>query len=123
MGEQANSILDMAMGAVRERVTMVMQQVIENIKDPNTKAEKKRSITVTIEFTPNSERNDVIVSSTVKAKLEATNPITSTFAIGHNMDGELIAAEKTNNLPGQLNLDGGEQKKGIVISLSDVRAI
>lgn len=118
--EEKKSILDMAMGAVQERVTMVMQDVVNNVMDPNTRADKKRVITVQIEFLPNSKRSDIRVSSTVKAKLEPTEPIMSTFALGANQDGEFVAAEMTNNIPGQVGMDGREQESGIVIPLHKI---
>ena len=115
---EETSILRMAMGALEERVNLVMQQVMENIQDPNTRADKKRGITITLEFLPNTERSDIRVTSVVKAKLEPTNPIASTFCLGHDDHGELIAAEMTTSLPGQMRMDGSAQSNGIVIPLT-----
>ena len=36
------SIIDMAHGAFKERADYEMAKILENILDPNTKAEKKR---------------------------------------------------------------------------------
>lgn len=40
------SILEMARGAIAERVDVEMGRVMENIADPNTKSTEKRIITL-----------------------------------------------------------------------------
>lgn len=40
------SIIDMAHGAFKERADYEMAKILENILDPNTKAEKKRTLTI-----------------------------------------------------------------------------
>ena len=57
--EQRNSIMQMAKGAFQERVDYEMARVIDNILDPNTKATAKRKITLTIELTPDDERENI----------------------------------------------------------------
>lgn len=44
------SIIDMAHGAFKERADYEMAKILENILDPNTKAEKKRSLTIQMTF-------------------------------------------------------------------------
>ena len=44
------AILRLANGAMRNQFDRELRRVLENIQDPNTKAEAKRSITVKIEF-------------------------------------------------------------------------
>lgn len=115
--EERKSILSMAMGAVEERVNFVIGQVLENIQDPNTRADKKRSLIVTVELLPDTERKNIQVVASVKPKLEATNSITSAFVIGSDENGNPVAAELTSVIPGQLAVDGSEQPEGIVIPL------
>ena len=42
---EAKSVLEMARGAIAERADYEMDRIIKNILDPNTKAEKKRTLT------------------------------------------------------------------------------
>lgn len=42
------SILDMAMGAIKERVDYEMGHIVDNILDPNTPPNKKRKLTLTL---------------------------------------------------------------------------
>ena len=48
------SIIDMAHGAFKERADYEMAKILENILDPNTKAEKKRTLTIQMVFVPGS---------------------------------------------------------------------
>ena len=52
MSDTKKSILQMAKGAIEERVDYETNRVVDNILDPNTKAAAKRKITLTIEFAP-----------------------------------------------------------------------
>lgn len=57
-----SSILQMARGAFQERVDYEMGRVVDNILDLNTKATAKRKITLTIELTPDDERQTISVA-------------------------------------------------------------
>lgn len=106
-----NSILDMAMGAIQERVDYEMGRIIGNILDPNTKPTGKRKITVGLELTPSADRKTIIVSATAKSALVATDPITtSLFITTQPSTGEMVVAEMVAQVPGQLNVDGVEQQ-------------
>ena len=61
------SIIDMARGAFKERADYEMAKTLENILDPNTKAEKKRTLTIQMVFVPDSERQTVQVVVTAKS--------------------------------------------------------
>lgn len=64
---KASSLIDMANGAIKERLDYEMGRVIQNISDPNTKATAKRTITVKITLEPDEERQHVEVSATLPA--------------------------------------------------------
>lgn len=105
------SILEMAMGAIQERVDYEVGKVIDNILDPNTKATGKRRITVSLELTPSSDRKTIIVSATAKSVLVSTDPITtSLFITSMPGTGEMVVAEMVPNVPGQLAMNGSEQE-------------
>lgn len=68
---KASSLIDMANGAIKERLDYEMGRVIQNISDPNTKATAKRTITVKITLEPDEERQHVEVSATASSTLAA----------------------------------------------------
>lgn len=102
------SILETARGAIMERADYEMAKVIENIQDVNTAPTKKRTLTLTVEFTPDAERQQIMVNVVAKSKLEPTNPVTtSLFLTGEGE--EATAYEMVPQVPGQQNMNGSEQ--------------
>lgn len=116
--ENRKSIMEMARGAIMERVDYEMSRVIDNIMDFNTKAAAKRKITVTLEFTPDDNRNNITVSAVAKSTLAPTNPVkTSLYVAGQRSNGSMQVAEMVPNIPGQMDLDGEEQEAAPVLKL------
>ncbi len=109
--DQKQSILDMARVAFKERVDYEMAKVVDNILDPNTRADKKRSLTITLNFTPDSERRQIDVEVIAKSKLESTNPVHTALYVTADSNGEVAAVEMVPQIPGQQNLSGGEQEE------------
>jgi hypothetical protein len=111
-------ILQMAMGAIEERVDYEMGKVIDNILDRNVKATAKRKVTVTLELTPDDDRKSIRVSATAKSALVATNPIaTSLFITSDPSSGEMVVAEMVAQVPGQIAMDGSVQSEPKVLKL------
>lgn len=107
--DEKKSILDMAMGGIKERVDLEMSKIVDNIIDPNTAATKKRTLTVAIDFLPDDKRQNIQVKVTAKSKLEPTTPLATSLYMGANADGELEAVELTPIAPGQIDIYGEEQ--------------
>jgi hypothetical protein len=117
MDENRTSIVQMARGAIMERIDYEMQKIIDNILDPNTKSTAKRKLQLVVEFQPDDNRQTIAVSSTVKSALCPTNPVsTALFISGEDGDG-VIAVEMVPNIPGQTNLFGGEEYAAPVLKL------
>ena len=116
-----NSILDMATGAIKERVDYDVTKVIDNILDLNTKAQAKRKIVLTIEFVPDKKRKKIAISVTSKASLCPTNPVSTALAFVPNRDGEAQLVEMVPQVPGQMALDGTEQAAPKLLKLSAAR--
>lgn len=116
-----NSILDMATGAIKERVDYDVTKVIDNILDLNTKAQAKRKITLTIEFAPDEDRKKIAISVTSKATLCPTNPVSTALAFVPNQGGEAQLVEMVPQVPGQMALDGTEQVAPKLLKLSAAR--
>ena len=112
------SILEAASGAIKERTDYELSKVIENIMDPNTRADKKRTLTITLELLPDADRKQIAVKTIVKSKLEPTSPIASAFALGADENGELSMFEMLAQLPGQTDVFGGTQENPKIIKLA-----
>ena len=105
------------MGAFKERADYEMAKVVDNILDQNTKAAKKRSLVLTIEILPDDERTNLRIATTVKSKLEPTNPVTTALYITGDENGIPVAVEMVPQIPGQTRMDGMEQGEPSVLKL------
>lgn len=112
------SILEMARGAITERVDYEVGRVIENILDPNTKATAKRKITLTIEMIPDDERQVISVNVEAKSALCPTTPIKTALYASQNSYGEFSAVEMTPQIPGQVGFDGNEQTPAPILRIA-----
>lgn len=108
--EKAKSILEMARGAIMERVDYEMAKIIENILDENTKATGARELTVKIKFTPDDKREVIKADTVASSKLQPTNAIVTALYLGKDCNGVIGATEMTPQIPGQMNVTGGEQE-------------
>lgn len=105
--EDRKSILQMAQGAIMERVDYEMSRVLDNILDPNTSATAKRKLTVTLTFTPDDEREHITVGTVVKPGLAATNPVVTSLYVADEQN----VVEMVAQLPGQMDIEGAEQQR------------
>ena len=95
----------LAGGAFAEKLNEALMEVAENIQDPNTLATAKRSITVSLNFTPSKYRNMVKTTVAVKTKLAAAEEIETQMIMGRNMrTGQIEFAEYDGQIPGQMSL-------------------
>lgn len=114
---RAQSILDMAGGAFKERMDYEMAKVVKNILDPNTEAGKERSVTLTIKLKPDRERRQISVAVVAKSKLQPTVPVTTTLGVTGDRNGEAVLSEMTPQVPGQQAIDGAEQEENKILRL------
>ena len=99
------SILQMARGAIQERVDYEMYRLMENILDPNTKASAKRKLMLTLELKPDDDRRNIAVSCVAKSTLAATNPVVTSLYVAD----EKTVVEMVPQIPGQQSIQGMEQ--------------
>ena len=114
---ETKSILSMARGAIEERADYEMAKIIDNILDPNTSPSKKRELTIKIEITPDSDRQNLYLKCTAKSKLEPTNPVSSSLYISNGESGARRIVEYTPQIPGQIDLSGEVQEAPAVLRL------
>jgi len=111
--ETQKSILQMCRGAFQERVDYEMPRLMENIFDPNTSAKAKRKVTITMELCPDDSRQNIVVNCTVKSTLAPSNPATTML---YAVDKDTVV-EMAPQIPGQMNMDGGEQETPATLRL------
>lgn len=104
-----SSILQMAKGAIQERVDYEVSKVIDNILDINTEATAKRKITLTVELKPDENRQFIRVNASAKSTLAPVVPIGTTLGIAADENGEMVIVESVPQVPGQISMDGTEQ--------------
>lgn len=104
------SILQMARGAIDERVDYEMARVIDNILDLNTKPTAKRKVTLTVEIEPDDMRETLSVKVTAKSALAPTNPISTSLFITADENG----VSQSVTVRKGVALAGTEQVKPIV---------
>lgn len=79
-------------GAAVERFDRALSEILANIADPNTPAEKAREVNMRFKFVPNEERDSVGVVLEVTTKLVAVNGVATHLNVGR-INGELAAVE------------------------------
>lgn len=103
-------------GAVIEKINRVIQKVLNNIVDPNTKADAKRELVMTMTFKPNEERAIGALEISVLPKLAGDKSI-KTALILNEKEGQGYASEMNS---GQYKMDLPEYQEE---SFQKIRAI
>lgn len=103
------SMLDMANGAIKERVDIEMPRIIKNILDVNTNPTKARKLKLELTFTPDEQRQVIAARCEVKSSLQPTRPVVTALYIGE-FAGEIQAVEMKPQVPGQLDMYGEEEE-------------
>lgn len=110
------NLLEVARGAIGERLDYELSKVVDNIADLNTKADAVRKITLTLSLKPDSERQNIKMSTQVKSTLTPTNNIESALYLTESDEGKALV-EMLPQVPGQMALDGSEQDEPKVIPI------
>jgi hypothetical protein len=96
----------LANGAIQEKLDGELEKIFNNIHDPNTKAEDKRSVTIKLEFVPDENRQTVKLNSNISIKLANVRDVAMTVLTGKNLtNGKVEAKELKSTIPGQTYLD------------------
>lgn len=110
MNNKEKSIIQMAKGAIEERIDYEMTKIVQNIRDESTKATGARELTIKIKLVPDDNREVVQVSAAASSKLQPTTPIVTSLYMGKDLDGTIGAVEMTPQIPGQYYADGTEEE-------------
>lgn len=113
-----SSLLQMAKGAIQERVDYEVSKVIDNILDVNTDPLAKRKVTLTVELKPDEDRQVVKITATATSKLAPTNPVGTSLVITADGNGEMMLAEIVPQVPGQISMTGEEQEEPKILKIA-----
>lgn len=106
MEREKITLATMCDGAVQERIERALERVSENILDPNTEIDKKRSITVTLAMKPRGDdREDIMVEATVSMKLAPDTGLKTQFYLNKDLESGTIniAEHARGQIKGQLS--------------------
>ena len=104
--EQRLSLATIKGGAAIEMVDDAIQELLENIVDPNTDATTKRKVTLTLTLAPDQERESMHVKIDVRSSFAPHEAVGTIAFIAHTRDG-VVAVE---NDPKQRQLFEEEPK-------------
>ena len=113
--ENRDSIIDLnsfAEGALLQKVNKEAAKVMQNIHDPNTDFKTKRTLTITIDFSPNAKRQEADVDFRVTSKLAPEVGGSSKMVLGM-VDGKVVGKELKSGIIDQLYFDGESVKTDV----------
>ena len=110
MERQIKKLDELMDGALTERFNQAMDEVMRNVADPNTDPKAKRQIKIVIDVVPNERRDTASFKTHVESKIAPKMAISNVVFIHVNDDGSISATEVTNQVPGQIGMDGSEQE-------------
>jgi len=99
------SFTTLAGGGVEEKLQYALDEVAENIADPNTDAKKVRKVTMTLTLKPNEQRTIANLEVDVKTSLAAPVGISTTLMIDRDERGNIVASEIYGKDPNQGAID------------------
>ena len=109
-----------ASGAFTTQVNRALEEVTNNIQDPNKDATAKRKITVSIELKPNEQRNFVATGVVTKTTLAPALGAVTAISMGKNLKtGEVEAQEIGNQIPGQMSMEEIEEAEVETVEVMD----
>ncbi len=113
-----SSLLQMAKGAIQERVDYEVTRVVDNLLDMNTEAKAKRKVTLNIIMTTDDDRRVVKVEASAKSTLAPVTPIGTSLVITADKNGEMMLAEIIPQVPGQISMTGDEQEAPKILKIA-----
>lgn len=108
------NILELAKGAIQEQINLEAGKVMANIIDPNTDAKAPRTLTITLKFKPDENREIVSCSAQAKSSLAPVKPILTNIIVEADKNGNPRAAELTRTDPNQIHIFDEDQETKVV---------
>lgn len=79
-------------GGLQEVFAKAMEEVVENMQNPNTPYKNKREIAIKLKFEQNEDRDDAAVDISVTTKLAPVKPMVTRMAIGKVKNRKSVCA-------------------------------
>ena len=117
------SLSDLMDGGVEERFNAALAEVWENVYGPNTDAKKQREVKLKNENTHNERRDSCDFRVSVVPKLAPKVDLTQTVMLTISADGSVVATERTNQVPGQLDIEGNEAPLPQTVNFGKLREV
>jgi hypothetical protein len=99
------SIDTIAAGALLEKVEIELSKLATNVKDPNTKPDAVRTITISIKVKPDVTRQLGVTEIDVKSSLAPSKGIPTSFIFDYDKEGKAVMKELLAQDPNQMRVD------------------
>ena len=117
------SLSDLMDGGLEERFNQELRKVWQNVYDPNTNPTAARKVVMEVKIVPNERRDSVQFHVNVSSKLAPHVALTQTVMLSLGADGTISATERTEQVPGQLDMEGNEAPLPSTISFGRLEAV
>lgn len=116
------ALSDLMDGSVEERFNAELDKVWQNVYDPNTSPKKARTLTLKVKIIPNERRDSCDFRVNVTSSLAPYEDLTQTVMLAIGADGQITATERTDQIPGQLDMEGNETPIPQTVNFGTLRA-
>jgi hypothetical protein len=99
-------------GMAVERFNDAWQQVLENIKDPNTKATTIREVTLKVKIKPSEDRDRALVTLEAIPKLAPAKVIDTLVYLSKLRDEGVLKTVASEHIPKQPRIFADEEMRG-----------
>lgn len=117
------SLSDLMDGGLEERFNQELTKVWQNVYDPNTNPTAARKVVMEVKIVPNERRDSVQFHVNVSSKLAPHVALTQTVMLSLGADGTITATERTEQVPGRLDMEGNEAPLPSTISFGRLEAV
>ena len=117
------ALSDLMDGSVEERFNAELDKVWQNVYDPNTDPKKARTLTLKVKIVPNERRDSCDFRVNVTSSLAPYADLTQTVMLAVGADGTIKATERTDQVPGQIDMEGSETPMPQTIVFGKLREV
>lgn len=96
MSQDSISIVDIAGGALIERINLAMQDIIDNIDDVNTSDTATRELQLKIAIKPFPDRRNCTYTVQVRTKLQPVKEFAGHLIVGYKGDEPVVYENNPN---------------------------
>ena len=106
---------EIAGGALQEKAQEALQEVFQNMQNPNTPWKNKREVVIKLKFAQNEDRDDATCEISVEKKLAQVKPVETKFSMGKDLrTGDVEAMEYGPGIKGQMSFEDLQPKSQVI---------